>query len=268
MLDFSQLTIMSDINVYEKFANFGSKMKTLGVISLINILLSLTFFIFPILFFALLGLIFLSFILIFLALKHIKQIGQAIESKLLLSFRSKYITGYILSAIGFFLFIIGYGNILGGQGSFAFSALLAGVGFFFMFIDIVLEMKGWSCLREYFEENQNEFPKELSDGVKKGAFAQKLAVLSLFLWFLILTICLTFVFRALGYLKLGKLKGLRYAQQKVGTPKIHTKVMDTESKEEALLGRTTEEDYCPHCGELIVGYRKFCGKCGSPVSKQ
>ena len=29
-----------------------------------------------------------------------------------------------------------------------------------------------------------------------------------------------------------------------------------------------EEDNCPHCGEELIGYKKFCGECGSQVEQE
>ncbi|MBD3256295.1 MAG: hypothetical protein GF383_14450, partial [Candidatus Lokiarchaeota archaeon] len=97
---------MSSTDVNYHFKQFGSKMQTLGILALLS-------FIFGLIanFVAVVGIInfiilIITLIVLFSALGEAKEAGYKLNNRLLIEFRSKIVTAFILFLVGYF-FLIG-----------------------------------------------------------------------------------------------------------------------------------------------------------------
>ena len=134
------------------------------------------------------------------------------------------------------------------------------LGFILGIISSSIEMKAWDNFALFFAQNKEIFPLkvwngslEATDKLKKGA---KLWILG----FLAVTVIIGWRYQIMGYFKLATFN-------KWGTSKEIQAPIQVQPRATPPQELINSPNYCPFCGEPITKEAKFCGNCGSTLSK-
>ncbi len=142
---------MSNIDVNYEFSQFGSKMKTLGILAILGFIFGLLSNFIPFLGFVNFVIVIIMLIVLFSALGIIRNIANALNNNLLIQFRSKIINSFILLIIGLFFFYLGIiGTVNVGLG---FIGLII-IGVILILIGAIFRIQGWGRLQSFFEQNR------------------------------------------------------------------------------------------------------------------
>ncbi len=255
----------SDVNT--KFQQFGSKVLALAILALLSFIFGLSGYfnsgVMGVNFAVQLGL----FIVLLLALKDIKEIGYALNNRLLLEFRAKLLYAIVLFIIGFIFFFGGFAGIIAvfifSPSIAAFAALIVFlvIGIIILIIAAALRIQAWSRCNEFFKANSSMFPPNIANNAIDGSKYLKIAAI------LYLTVILTFIgsiLELVGYFKLASLRNLGETspQPSAAGPSTGPAYIPSEEKKASA----SDAQFCPHCGSSIKPGVKFCPNCGSQLS--
>ena len=202
---------MSKTDVNKEFSEFGGRMKVMAILTLISIVVGIFTGVFTSVGFVDAVLVFVVFILFILVLGDIKSAGNMLNNKNLLSFRSQIINSFILGIIGMIIFtagLVGLGITIFFIGNLILSIIpvtILIIGFIFLLIAAILQIKAWGSLESFFTNNMTLFPQEVAKEAKTGAKLCKIGAI------LDITVILMFIgdiLRVIGYFKLASLKDL------------------------------------------------------------
>ncbi|TFG03131.1 MAG: zinc ribbon domain-containing protein [Promethearchaeota archaeon] len=249
---------MSNADLYREFEDFGNKMKTIAILTLIGLIGTLvgTIIVIGTLISFVMSIIIIVFFL--LVIGDLKKAGRMLDNnKDLLGFPLKFILGTIIRVIGLGFFNIGL-FILLSIGiitvlilSISISLILIGIGL--IIGGSVLRLLAWGGLKNFFEYNAQLFPIDIANESKNGAKFCKIGAI------LDITIILGFIadiLRIVGYFKLASLKRLTEAPaQPMSQPEIP---MSAPVEGQSL-------NYCPHCGSDVSMGARFCPSCGAEI---
>ncbi len=239
---------MSQDNVKYEFTGFGKNCELVAIFMILNLIPYVSF-----------ATGFLSLIFMFMALGNIKNVNIHLNNRFLYEFRGQYITSFVLSFIGLLFF-------MGGLIGMVFTLIYAGLYGLFLLIPMflgvlimigsgVVEMKAWENLKNFFHERKDLFPEPLWREVVDGCDKLKTAALMNVLGFLLITLFIGFILRAVGYFKLGKLKQLGFPYIKPAPTQAYAPPQPAQPAVK----------FCPNCGSPIKGNEKFCGTCSSEL---
>lgn len=241
---------MSDKNIMREFQEFGSKMNTIAILTIISFILGIASWF--IRFIGFISLIFniIIFILFLSALGNIKEAGYELNNRDLLEFRSKIIIAIILGIPGLLFFTLGI--ILLVFGFIVVGILCILMGIVILLIAAILSILAWGRLEVFFKTNMNLFPSNIGNDARTGANLCKIGAI------LNITIILSFIgdiLRIIGYFKLGSLKnlgGAPAARPAAPTPGPATVPAPTSR-------------FCPSCGSTVNPGVNYCPSCGSEI---
>lgn len=202
---------MSNPEVNREFSEFGGRMKSIAILTLISVVVGIFTGVSTSVGFvdAVIG--FVVFILFILVLGDIKSAGVMLNNKNLLSFRSKIITSFILGIIGMIIFtagLVGIGITIFFIGSLILLPIpltVLIIGIIFLLITAILQIQAWGSLESFFNNNATLFPQEIAKDARAGAKLCKIGAI------LDITVILFFIgdiLRVIGYFKLAALKDL------------------------------------------------------------
>ncbi|TFG04166.1 MAG: zinc ribbon domain-containing protein [Promethearchaeota archaeon] len=251
---------MSKKDINSNFAEFGSKMQTLGILAIL-------LFVFGIIsnFVAYLGIVnlilwIISLIIFFSALGEIKEVAYALNNRTLHEFRSKIIYSLIIFFIGYFFLI---GGLIGLAAVIIYAPeavggiiALAGViiiAIILIIISVIFEYQGWSRFQTFINNNMNMFPANIGNDASSGASLMKIAAI---LKLTIILIFIAFILNVIGYFKLSSLKNMMGKPTTTSAPTTSTAPAKTPEP---------ARKFCPNCGSPVTGDEKFCSSCGAEL---
>jgi len=253
---------MSNANINKEFADFGKRMNTIAILTLLSFILGI---IGALVFIVQIGAYILSFIIIIfflLVLGNTKRAGRELNNKELLDFKPRFLWGTIIRFIGQVLWSIGMwaiGDIISRRASSPIGGLIliVVIGVILIIVGSILRFKAWSGLATFFEANVQIFTQRISGKANTGAKLCKIATI------LDMTIILSFIgeiLRIIGYFMLSGTKRIGQAPaQPVYQPAApQPATISTPSAPSA--------NFCPNCGSTVVSGAKFCPNCGSDIS--
>ncbi len=255
-------------NVNKEFYEFGSRMYLIAILTLITLIVGIVGWFINIntVIIVVNGILgFIIFIIFLLVLGDIKSAGKMLNNDELLSFRSKFIAGYIIKFIGNLIFaavaVFLIAMLLGGYyyiGALLVAGIIVFVGIIILLIGAILLILAWSNLESFFSHNMDLFPQNIGYDSKNGAHKCKIAAI------LDITIILIFVgdiLRMIGYFKLAALKNL------VGAPAPQTYAQQAPAQPAYTQppAPAATSNFCPSCGSAITPGIKFCPSCGSEI---
>jgi len=240
---------LAQTNVSLRFSLFGTKMLYLAVLSILSFIFGLlAIFIFAM---SIINLVLQILILIIflLALGDIKEIGYALNNRLLLEFRSKILYAFLLNIIGVILFNISL-------------IVLIILGIIIQIIAAIFRIQAWSRCNDFFLQNTSMFPPNIGKDAIDGSKYMKYAAI------LYLTVILSFIgaiLELVGYFKLSSLKNLQQmgTQQYISAPQPTVAPTAPTTPQPPAPEPTAK--FCPHCGSPITASQKFCSTCGSEL---
>ena len=245
---------MSSANINKEFTDFGKRMKTIAILTLISFILGFIGLIFPIV-----GIIntiafgLLIIIFFLLVLGNTKRAGRELNNKELLDFKPRFLWGTIIRFIGLAILNIGVAFItnLGGL------ILIIVISMILIIVGSILRYKAWSGLATFFEANEQIFTHGISGRANTGA---KLCKIATILDMTILLSPIGDILRIIGYFMLSGTKRIGQAPaQPVYQPAApQPATISTPSAPSA--------NFCPNCGSTVVSGAKFCPNCGSDIS--
>ncbi len=255
---------MSSQELNREFTDFGKKMNTIAILTLIGLIGTLIgmFSFIGSLISIIMSIIIIIFFLIVIG--SIKRAGRLLNNENLLGFPLKFILGTIIRVIGMLFFQIGLSillNILfygGTMAIFTISIVLFLIGIALIEIGSVLRLLAWGGLKSFFEANVQLFPPEISDAGRSGAKLCKIACI------IDMVIFIPFVgdiLRILGYFKLAK---LRYLVGGPAQPTYQPTYQPPAPQPTPISGASA--NYCPNCGTSIVSGARYCPDCGAEMS--
>jgi hypothetical protein len=251
---------MSNADLYREFEDFGSKMKTIAILTLIGLIASIVGSFISI--FALVSLVMQIIIIIFflLIIGDLKKAGRMLDNnKDLLGFPFKVIFGTIIRVIGLAflqigaIFLLLIDKITMVTLAILLSLMLTGVGL--IIVGSILRLLAWGGLRTFFGENAQLFPLNITSEGRSGANLCKIGCI------FDMTIFLSFIgdiLRIFGYFKLASLRSLTgELSQPMYQP---SQPMPMPAPVEAQ-----SVNFCPNCGSKISMGARFCPSCGSEI---
>ena len=200
---------MSKSKVNYEFSEFGSKMKKIGILSIFTFISSIIVNIGNIISNILLPVRIITLtiqiiilIIMFSALKNFEEVNLVLNNRDLEEFREKIYFGYLISIIGWSIFIIGIFLI-------SFNVVL-GITFFVIGLTIVLisgilRIVGWYRFENFFKTNQKKFPSNIGEDALSGA---KFLKYGAFFHLLVFTSFIGLILDIIGSFKLASLKDL------------------------------------------------------------
>jgi len=213
---------MSNADLYREFEDFGNKMKTIAILTLIGFITSIIgSFIWG---FSLVSLVMQIIIIIFflLVIGDLKKAGRMLDNnKDLLGFPLKFILGTIIRFIGLYgffnigVFILSY-VLFSGEGTIAglaisITLILIGVGL--IIVGSVLRLLAWGGLKTFFDYNTQLFPPNIGNDGKSGANLCKIGCI----------LDMTILFSFIGIVPRPKLRfknPLKIQNPNISNPKI------------------------------------------------
>ncbi|MFW9949932.1 MAG: zinc ribbon domain-containing protein, partial [Candidatus Thorarchaeota archaeon] len=201
--------------------------------------------------------------------------------------RSKYISSFVYSILAVILLVVG---IVALALSLVFppyvlifnaiilpiSIVLLVIGFILLISAAVMEMRAWENLKEFFQQNKELVPDALRHEVIDGCDNLRTGALLYALGFLGITIIIGFIFKIVGYFKLGKLNTLLYqpeSKKEISQYQVQYQPQQTQypqptspSKEQIVEKPVESVNFCPNCGTKLSRGGRFCPLCGSEVN--
>ena len=171
---------MSSANINKEFTDFGKRMKTIAILTLLSFILGI---IGAFAFIIQIGAYILSFIIIIfflLVLGNTKRAGRELNNNELLAFKPRFLFGTIMRFIGQIILSIGFMLIED-------LWVMIIIGLLLIIVGSILRYKAWSGLQTFFVTNSQLFPQDISYKGNKGAKLCKIATI------LDMTIFLSFI---------------------------------------------------------------------------
>lgn len=284
-------------NINNYFQEFGNKMHTVAILSIIGI------FITP--------LQFIAFIYLLLAIGKIKKANYDLNNPHLRNFRSKFISSLFIRIIGtilwvlltafvVFLFILPNFGIMAGEFDPSYPphfgiplwsmitaiVVLLVVEIIIILISGILGMTAWDELKRFLEDNREFFPPWTIDDAIEGAENLKTASFLYAIGFLIIPLIIGLIFQIMGYFKVAKLRNINhsymqtrkesyeYEPREYRTPQ-HVKTPHKPQeprqdryrtiKDQPETVQTSGMNYCYSCGNRLRGNERFCSECGAQL---
>jgi len=244
---------MTDIKVLKEFKEYGSKMKLLAIFTIIE-----TFLMIP-------PISIIVLVLTLTGLKHIKNANKILNNSSLKTYYSKYKKAAIIRFITSFvilIWLIYFGLAMN------IDRLIIYIGFgLFTLIGLILklsygviELKAWKKFIKFFEEMQ-DFPRadkgiDASKSLKTAALMDELAIFAI-------TIFIGWIYRIIGYFKLGNFK--KVLEFKEPKPTVEATFPQKKPIEREIT--QPKISYCPFCGAEVELDAKICVNCGAPLKK-
>ena len=241
---------MSSANINKEFTDFGKRMKTIAILTLLSFILGI---IGAFAFIIQIGAYILSFIIIIfflLVLGNTKRAGRELNNNELLAFKPRFLFGTIMRFIGQIILSIGFMLIED-------LWVMIIIGLLLIIVGSILRYKAWSGLQTFFVTNSQLFPQDISYKGNKGAKLCKIAII------LDMTIFLSFIgeiLRIIGYFKLASTKNLG------GAPAQTLYQPATPQPATVSIPSAPSANFCPNCGSTVVSGARFCPNCGSDIS--
>ncbi len=239
---------MSGTNVNNEFVDFGKRIKTIAILTLISFILGIigAFILIASIAAIVLSLVIIIFFL--LVLGNTKRAGKILNNNKLLEFKPRFLWGTIIRFIGQILWIVYF---------WVDSLLLILIGVVLIIVGSIIRYKAWSGLATFFKESQL-FPPYVSGKANTGAKLCKIATI------LDMTIILSFIgeiLRIIGYFKLAVLKSL------IGAPAQPTyQPAAPQTFAAPAPAPSAGTSFCPNCGSSISSGTRFCPECGSETT--
>ena len=201
---------MSKSKVNYEFSEFGSKVKKIGILSIFAFITSfvanignlISNILLPVRIITLIIQI-IILIIMFSALENAEEVNAMLNNRDLEEFRNKIYYGFLISIIGWALFIVGIVLI-------SFNVLVLGFTFFIIGIIIFLisgifRVVGWYGLEKFLKTNLNKFPSNIGADALSGA---KFLKYGAFFHLLVFTSFIGLIFDVIGSFKLASLNDL------------------------------------------------------------
>lgn len=134
------------------------------------------------------------------------------------------------------------------------------LGFILGIICSSIEMKAWDNIGLFFAQNKEIFPLKVWNDSLEAADKLKKGVKLWALGFLAVTVLIGWIYQIIGYFKLATFN-------KWGTSKEIQATLQVQPSVSPPQESISPTNYCPFCGEPITKEAKFCGNCGSTLSK-
>ncbi|MBD3195166.1 MAG: zinc-ribbon domain-containing protein [Candidatus Lokiarchaeota archaeon] len=264
---------MSNNKITSDFRKFGSAMKIVAIMSILETLIVIPLF-------TLIGLIY-----IVKAMNHIRNANIELKSSLLDKFRSLTIAAIMIRFISGILLVIWWllfsgsefltsifdlpGIIFNLFDSFSFLLLFTFIIFGIKLIQGILEIKAWDNFKSFLM-NAEWIQPAINYEVKEGCDDLKKAGTSEILSFLAITIFLGWLYRMTGYFKIAKFENISKTEEI--TPKDVVPSQGMHSSVSHVIGEPTEIKpdikYCPFCGTKLPSEAKYCGGCGTNLNSE
>ena len=255
---------MSSQNVNRELSDFGRRMNTIAILTLIGLigsLIGIFLFLGSIISFVM-GIIIIIFFL--MVIGNIKRAGRTLNNENLLGFPLKFILGTIVRVIGMLFFEVGLSILFeilffsGAMMFFTVSIVLIVIGIALIEIGSVLRLLAWSGLETFFKANMQLFPQVIGSDARSGS---KLCKIGCIIDMLIFIPFVGDILRIIGYFKLAKLKVLVGGPAQ---PAYQPAYQPPAPQPTPVSGASA--NYCPNCGNSIVSGAKYCPDCGSEIS--
>lgn len=201
---------MSKSKVNYEFSEFGSKMKKIGILSIFAFISSfvanignlISNILLPVRIITLIIQI-IILILMFSALENSEEINTMFNNRDLEEFRNKIYYSFLISIIGWALFIAGIVLI-------SFNVLVLGftlfiIGIIIVIISGIFRIGGWYGLEKFFKTNLKKFPSIIGEDALSGA---KFLKYGAFFHLLVFTSFIGLILDVIGCFKLASLKDL------------------------------------------------------------
>ncbi len=258
-----------------QFYQFGRHMHTVAIATVLSLIPPIA----PVA-----GIVALVFI--FLALGDIKNLNYQIKNPNLELFRSKYISSFVTIIFAIILLVAGAVTL---ALSFIFppyvlifnaiilpiSIVLLVLGFILLISASVIEMRAWENLKIFFQQNKELVPDALRHEVIDGCDNLRTGALLYALGFLVITVFIGFIFKAVGYFKLAKMNTILYQEPSKPQP-VQYQVQyqqpvaqDSQPnlpKEQVVAKSVEMSNFCPNCGAKLSRGGRFCPLCGSEIN--
>ncbi|TFG21601.1 MAG: zinc-ribbon domain-containing protein [Promethearchaeota archaeon] len=256
---------MSNQNLYREFKQFGDKMKTIAILTLIGLIGSILgyFTIIGTLISIVMTIIIIIYFLLIIG--PLKRAGRMLDyNQDLLGFPLKFILGTIIRAIGLVFFQIGLALIfivlfitIGPIEFFAVSLIIFFIGVGLILIGSILRYLAWGGLENFFGSNAQLFPSGIAYESKSGANLCKIGcIIDMFIFIPFIGDIL----RIFGYFKLASLENL------TGAPaQSASQSSQPVSAPAGTQSLTQSLNYCPNCGADVSTGARFCPSCGAEI---
>lgn len=243
---------MSNIDINYEFSQFGSKAKTLGILSILGFIFGLIGNFVPVFGFINLVISIIILVILFSALGILRKIGDSLNNRLLIECRSKIINAFILFLIGMFFFFLAI--VLISNNAIGAGIGLIIIGIILLLIGAIFRIQGWSRLQSFFEQNRTMFPASIGADAESGAKFLKIAGI---LYLTIILIFIGFILEVVGYFKLSSLQNM------TGAPAAQPAAAPAAAP--APAAAEPAKRFCPNCGSPVSGQEKFCSSCGAEL---
>ena len=244
---------MSDTNY--QFSQFGKKMLTLAILSIISFIVGLIGnFAWPLMIVNWIIQIVLLSILIS-ATKHTLEANNALNNEDLGRFCSKIKSAAILTIVGlpFFYFAL----ILFQTNAWPAGIPLIIVGIILLLIAAIKRIQGWNAMKGFFTANQSMFSGDIG---KKAETGSLLMFIGAIFYITIFLMVIGFILDVIGYFMLSSLKDVGDEPSK--KPATQPAPAKAKTPEPA---KADGKGFCPNCGSPVEGAEKYCGSCGSEI---
>jgi hypothetical protein len=255
---------MTSENAFRELAEFGRRMNTIAILTLIGFIMGIIGLFVPIVGLISLVISFVIIIMFLLVVGNIKRTGLIFNDLNLQGFPLKFILGTIIRFIGLIFWEVGWTILFiwlfgdYGNGTFLIiSIVLIIIGASLVIIGSILRYLAWSGLETFFKTNMEVFPPNIGMDGRKGASNCKTATIFDMLIFLSF---IGDIFRIVGYFKLASLQRL------VGAPAPPKYKPIAPMPSPAVAPSAKTANYCPNCGSSISSGARFCAECGSDIS--
>ncbi len=201
---------MSKSKVNYEFSEFGSKVKKIGILSIFAFISSfvanignlISNILLPVRIITLIIQI-IILIIMFSALENAEEVNAILNNRDLEEFRNKIYYGFLISIIGWALFIVGIVLI-------SFNVLVLGFIFFIIGLIIVIisgifRIVGWYGLEKFFKTNLKKFPSDIGEDALSGA---KFLKYGAFCHLFVFTSFIGLILDVIGSFKLASLKDM------------------------------------------------------------
>jgi hypothetical protein len=252
---------MSNENVNRELSRFGSRMKTIAILTLIGFITGIIGSFIWVVGIVSMVISFIIIVFFLLVIGNIKRAGRELNNDNLLGFPLKFILGTIIRFIGLVFWQIGFMVLnyvlFSGEGTIALLAIsitliLIGVGL--IIVGSILRLLAWGGLKTFFSANAQLFPPNIGNNGRSGANLCKVGCI------LDMTIFLSFIgdiLRIIGYFKLASLQDLAGAPaQPIPQP---VTPMPTPAQDPSA-------SFCPNCGSSLSQGARFCPGCGTEIN--